>query len=425
MTPRGSRGFTLLEVLVGAAVALVVIGIVMATFLSQQRSLQALDLSREAGNAARDAMLSMQGTIVRAGYGIDPKFAFDFRNYSCPNWTAAAPCRDKIDGPDEIVFVSRDANYYWAGQPADTIQGCTSTTCSGHAWQVLGFDNTHVTLSANAGDRFLKGQVLEFACPNGRNPTMGRVATTATANAAGALQLTLDASLGTLPLSTDPVDAYRANIGAGHNGCYDGGGAAPSANAAAGVSAFLVNRYRYHVATINGEPWLMLDRGLDFNQNGTTAEVLSGGTPDTADEIPIARGVEGMQISYLLRPATGFAAPDNGADWTIGNTPGTIEEPNPTLTPAPTQNLSDTDASRFTLHPANIRGVRIRLTVRSLRQDITQPTPWAGDPAVAAGSTAIENRNDFTAVALGRYRRFFSSVTVAVLNLNSKDPFVF
>ncbi len=126
-----------------------------------------------------------------------------------------------------------------------------------------------------------------------------------------------------------------------------------------------------------------------------------------------------------LRPATGFAAPDNGADWTIGNTPGTIEEPNPTLTPAPTQNLSDTDASRFTLHPANIRGVRIRLTVRSLRQDITQPTPWAGDPAVAAGSTAIENRNDFTAVALGRYRRFFSSVTVAVLNLNSKDPFVF
>ena len=108
MTPRPPRGFTLIEVTVGAAVALIVIGIVTATFLSQQRSMQALDLSREASSAARDAMLSMQQTIGRAGYGIDPRYAFDFRSYGCPNWTAAAPCRDKINGPDEIVFVSRD-----------------------------------------------------------------------------------------------------------------------------------------------------------------------------------------------------------------------------------------------------------------------------------------------------------------------------
>jgi len=43
VTSRRPRGFTLLEVMVGAAVALVVIGIVTATFLSQQRALQALD----------------------------------------------------------------------------------------------------------------------------------------------------------------------------------------------------------------------------------------------------------------------------------------------------------------------------------------------------------------------------------------------
>ncbi|TMA10436.1 MAG: hypothetical protein E6J86_15450 [Deltaproteobacteria bacterium] len=190
------------------------------------------------------------------------------------------------------------------------------------------------------------------------------------------------------------------------------------------MSLFLVNRYRYHIATINGDPWLMLDRGLDFNQNGTTPEVTSGGTPDTADEIPIAHGVEGMQIAYLLRPSTTIAAPDNGTDWVIGDTPGVIEEPDPTLT-APAQNTADTDPIRYNLHPANIRGVRIRLTMRSLRQDITQPMPWAGDPAVAAGSTAIENRNDFTAVTLGRYRRFFSSVTVTTPNLNSKNPFIF
>ena len=90
------KGFTLIEVLVGAAVALVVIGVVTSTFLSQQRSMQALDLSREASNGNRDAMLSMQETIGRAGYGVDPRYAFDFRSYSCPAWSAAARCRDSI-----------------------------------------------------------------------------------------------------------------------------------------------------------------------------------------------------------------------------------------------------------------------------------------------------------------------------------------
>src|SRR5205814_6989044 len=122
------------------------------------------------------------------------------------------------------------------------------------------------------------------------------------------------------------------------------------------------NRYRYFVTTLNGEPWLMLDRGLDYNQNGTTPD-----NGDQADYIPIAHGVEDMQISYLLRPnpAPPPTAPDNGADWIIGNTAGIAEEPDPTAS-APTQDKLDSDVSRFTLHPANIRGVRIRLTVRSL-----------------------------------------------------------
>ena len=344
MTRRPPRGFTLIEVTVGAAVALIVIGIVTATFLSQQRSMQALDLSREASSAARDAMLSMQETIGRAGYGIDPRCAFDFRTYSCPSWSAAAPCRDNVNGPDEIVFVSRDPNYYWAGTPSSLIAGCDpSAPCIGHAWQVTAFTTTTVTVAANAGDRFLKGQIVQMVCSQGRNPTMGRIAGNQTAGAAGNFQLTLDPIVAGNP--------YRANIPASADPCFN----------YAGVTLFLVNRYRYHVATINGDPWLMLDRGLDFNQNGTTPE----------------------------------------------------------------ENTPDTDPLRYNLHPANIRGVRIRLTIRSLRQDITQPTPWAGDPAVAAGSTSIENRNDFTAVTLGRYRRFFSSVSVTTPNLNSKNPFIF
>ncbi|TMA37455.1 MAG: hypothetical protein E6J82_18775 [Deltaproteobacteria bacterium] len=251
------------------------------------------------------------------------------------------------------------------------------------------FDPTHVTVAALAGDTFLKGQLVEMTCAQGSNPTIGQVAATAQATSAADLQLTLDAAVAGNP--------YRANIPAAHDSCFD----------TAGVSLFLVNRYRYHVATVNGDPWLMLDRGLDYNQNGTTAEEGAGGAPDTADEIPIAHGLEGMQFAYLLRPSTtGVAAPDNGGDWVIGNTPGVIEG--------------------YNLHPANIRGVRIRLTVRSLRLDITQPSDWFGDPATPPdGSASIENCDNFVVVTLGRYRRYFSSATVSTPNLGSKDPFIF
>lgn len=416
-----SRGFTLIEVLVGVTVSLMAIGVIVSTFLSQQRALQALDLSREASNSQRDAMLALQETLGRAGYGIDPRYVYDFRNYGCPAYSATAPCRDSIAGPDEIVFVTRNPGYYWAGTPSNAVQGCDPTAlCTGHAWQVLGFDSTHVTINANAGDQFLVGQVLEFTCAKGASPLMGTVKTrapgTGTVAAIGPLTIELTAASLTNP--------YQNNIAGSYDGCFNGSGAPPNANAAPGTSMFLVDRFRYHVAAVSGEPWLMLDRGLDYNNNGVTPEKLAAGTPDTDDEIPIARGVEGLQIAYLLRPSATLAAPDNGADWVIGDTPGALEEADPTL-PAPVQTTPDNDPVRFNMHPANIRGVRIRITVRSLRQDIAQPGPWAGDPATPDGAPAIENRDDFTAVTLGRYRRYFGSVAVTAPNLTSKNPFIF
>ena len=116
-----------------------------------------------------------------------------------------------------------------------------------------------------------------------------------------------------------------------------------------------------------------LDRGLDYNKNGVTPERLGAGTPDTDDEIPIARGVEGLQIAYLLRPSATLAAPDNGGDWVIGDTPGVLEEPDPTL-PAPVQTTPDTDPVRFNMHPANLRGVRessrVRMSGRCLARGV-------------------------------------------------------
>ena len=411
-----ARGFTIIEVLVGAAVALLVIGIVMGTFLTQQRSLQAMDLSREASNGARDAMFSLQQSIGRAGYGVDPTVAFDFQYYNC----AAVPCRDSITAPDEMVFVERDPNYYWAGSPTSIVQGCTTDTsapCSGHAWPITEFtDSTHIKINATAGDTFLLGQVVLMTCPKGSQPTMGTVGATAKASSTGSLAITL-----VTPVAGNP---YKTNVVSGAATCF--GAVYGVSGAAAGVSLFLVNRYRYFLTTVSGDPWLMLDRGLDYNQNGTTPE--NGADP--ADYIPIARGAEDMQIAYLLRPPpspwTGSGAaptapdlPTGTGDWIFGNVAGTAEEPNPADT-APTQSTLDNDPLRYNRNPANIRGVRVRLSIRSLQRDQTVPN-FAGDSYPAS----IENRNDFTAITLGGFRRYQNSISVATPNMNSKDPFIF
>ena len=432
-----TRGFTLIEVMVGAAVALLVIGVVMMTFLSQQKAMQTLDLSREASSGSRDAMLSLQESIGRAGYGIDPRYAFDLRNYNCTNYTggttATNACRDHVAATDELVFVERDPNYFWAGTANSLVQGCddTNSPCMGHAWQVTGFSTGSpysITISARAGDKFPVGQVVQVTCAKGDHPQMGTV-TGVTGTPPGAVTLTLH----------DPVanNHYTDNIQGGtnsviapntatlHDPCFD----------QSGVSLFLVNRYRYFVmqipnpATGTNDPWLMLDRGVDYNGDGKTPE----NGADNSDLIPIAHGIEGFQVSYLLRPSGGTpGAPDADANWVIGDTAGTLEEPDPFAT-APLQNTPDTDPSRFTKHPANIRGVRVRITARSLLRD--QSGGFAGDPASPTGPTgcpaatpsgcAIENRNDFTAIVPGRYRRYFTSVAVATPNLNSKDPFIF
>ena len=432
-----ARGFTLIEVMVGATVALLVIGVVMATFLSQQRAMQTLDLSREASNAARDAMLSMQETVGRAGYGIDPRYAFDLRNYNCTSYTgatsAANACRDKVNNTDELVFVERDPNYYWAGTPNSTVQGCddAAAPCQGHAWQVTAFATSSpytVTINARAGDRFPKGQLIEVTCNKGAHPQMGTV-TSSTGTPPGSVVLTLQAP-NSANHYTDNIQGGVNSIPAGytatlHDPCFD----------QPGVTLFLVNRYRYFVkqipnpATGLNDPWLMLDRGIDYNGDGNTPE--NGG--DDSDLIPVAHGVEGFQVAYLLKPSAGTpAAPDADANWVIGDKPGSVEEPDPYAT-APQQNTPDTDPTRFTMHPANIRGVRLRLTVRSILKDLSQPTSFPGDspiPGQPAGSTtgSVENRNDFTnftAAVFGRYRRYFTSVVVATPNLNSKDPFIF
>ena len=139
-------------------------------------------------------------------------------------------------------------------------------------------------------------------------------------------------------------------------GCYLTGGA----------FLFLIDQYHYYVTTLNNEPWLVLDNGIVYD-TVTPANNL----------IPVARGVEDMQVAYLLGPTAG-TAPDSNHDWVVGNnqTVVTAEEPDPT------QAKPINGAANGTMHPGNIRGVRVTMVVRSPIPDRSLGSSFLGDPAV-------------------------------------------
>src|SRR5206468_11863090 len=104
-----------------------------------------------------------------------------------------------------------------------------------------------LTIATHGGENFVKGQLVLMACANGQSPLIGEVARYVSGT-------------GTITLTVDNTNPYKQMIPAsGANACYT----------APGFSLFLVNRYHYHVVTIGSDPWLMLDRGIDFNLNGT------------------------------------------------------------------------------------------------------------------------------------------------------------
>lgn len=402
---RTPRGFTLLELTVTLAVSSFALALVLMTFQSQQRAFEAIEVGRAGQEIARDATLTLERTLRRAGFGIDPRVAFDMRTFKC----ASVPCRDKTDGSDELVFVARTARYRIdpTGGTCTDANGCPQ----GQAWRASSVTATSLVLKGRAGDRFRRGQLLQLLCPGSTINTMATVSVTTGALAAdGLIAVNL-----TTAVAGDP---YQSNVFT--DACYSSGA----------VTVFAVDRFRYYVDASYGVPYLMLDTGVDQSANNVIG---------AEDLIPIARGVEDLQVAYVLNDSPNFTAPDNGTDWVVGNTSGTVEEPDPTIANPPDYQTIDEDARRYTRHPANIRAVRVSLGVRSLRPDPGPPSGWAGDtfgPVDTTGAaTARENRNAYTEYAPDadsartgvqpRLRRYQARTTVSVRNLGSRALFLF
>jgi len=290
------RGMTLVELLITLAVVATVITGVTQALMSFKNSAAMQNYKRMAAGNARTALTLMQHKLQRMGYGIEPGIALDFTWFkeletACNpvGVVAGNDCpavRDRVDGPDELVFYARDPMYW--GANVETADGP-----EGRAWLVRKVDAEVLVIAVAHGDDYLgKGQILQLVCSGASASSYVTVATTYSAWLAG----TTDIEVKLYP--AEPGNPFKQSPNVAP--CMNDGKA----------RAFKVDRFRYYVSDqllADGKtlaPFLMLDMGVDRNADGEV---------DKLDLVPIASDIVDMQVSYLRPEPTveevGVSAP--------------------------------------------------------------------------------------------------------------------
>jgi type IV pilus assembly protein PilW len=352
---RTPRGLTLVELVVAMAVSALVTVAIVAAVNAQQRAYYDGHRQRAAQSSARAAMGLMEEQLSLAGYGLDAPLAFDFDRYAGPCPSNMDPCRrDATNTSDEIVFYYRNPRYW--------VPDTSAADPRGNAWRIRATDGASITVVARAGDVFLQGQIVQAVCPAGATYAYGTVSDNTTAAANGDLVVPL-----TPPQEDDPFQRPDAMT----DGCF----------AAGPGRVFLVERRRFHVrpvvTTAGVAPYLVMDMGVDANQDGTV---------DANDEVVIAQGVEILQFAYVM--TSNALAPRGTAPGTqIGMARGTLTAATsgtaltlltfPGGVPATGQTIYRPTSfygyavgppphdRRLTDHQANVRAVRMEILARS------------------------------------------------------------
>jgi type IV pilus assembly protein PilW len=299
---------TLVEILIAMAVSAIALTGAIVASNTQQLAYYSGNRVRAAQNSARSALLSIEQKVALAGYGMDAPLALDFGWYTppaalCPSAVVTACTRDKTGDSDELVFYGRNPNYWVDPASPDVGQP------RGRAWWISAQDGGSVTITANAGDVFRRGQILQAVCSGSLRYAYFTVAATTRSTAAPGAQQSLQVPLE----ATDTADPFHRQ---------DELAALPCANAAdyPSLKLFQIDRFRYHVRPIavgggRFDPYLVLDTGTDRDGDGDL-------TPD--DEILIAEGIEGLQVAYVFaNPAIGTAGGTSGTALTVAAAPTT------------------------------------------------------------------------------------------------------
>ncbi|PTL77652.1 PilW family protein [Vitiosangium sp. GDMCC 1.1324] len=370
------HGFTLVELLVGTAVTSIILFAVAFTVLAVQGSYQTESRIKVAVEGARTATSFIERRLRMAGYGVDPRFAFDFNVSQLPTGTKSNYALNFGTGvpksvTDDLAFRYRDPSWLRRGT-YDTAQGLVLT--GGDAF----------------GVDFPEGRRFIIACMGGRD------------------YLVMKARSGGVKkdekkTSNLDVDASLSSVAADAGCLTQTGGSAPY--------VMMLHELRIRIMDLGGRPFLMAFPGID--------------TLDLSTAVPLAADVESFQVAYVMNrpsPSSPFAALpaiDGGsspANWVLGDVGSVSTErtPDPTVTPAPMYGMDYEDAARYNRHPGNIRAVRVSITVRSTRAEPSGRRAFAR-----------ENLEDSAekAAADGFYRTNMTT-TVRVPNMMSRSAFI-
>jgi type IV pilus assembly protein PilW len=371
-SPATPRGFTLLELLVGTVVTSIILAAVAVSIMGVQASYQTESRITAAVEGLRTGTNFLEQRLRLAGYGVDPRFAFDFDTTLLPSGNKANHVVTLAAGvptaiTDDLAFRYRDPS-----------------------WMRRGVWSSGIKLeSGTFGMAFPEGQRFIISCEGGKNSLVVRAGAGGVAkDATSSANFTVDPRLSTIPAD---------------EGCLTKEGrAAPF--------VLLLHEVRIRVVALEGRPFLMAFQGLD--------------TLDLANAVPLMADVESFQVAYVMNrpPPTGFNANLDPVDksspvsnWVLGDVGSALTDrfPDPNTRPEPVYRLTYDDPARFNRHPANIRAVRLSIGVRS-----TSPEP---NGRRAFPRLNLEDSGE--AKPADGYYRTNMSTTVRVPNLLSRSAF--
>lgn len=332
-TPRPSppRGFTLLELLVGAVTTTIILAAVAVTFVGVQGSYQSESQIKAAVEGMRTGTAFIEQRLRLAGYGVDPRFAFDFETALLPGTTKSNYEIVLPDAPsaitDDLAFRYRDPAWLRRGRWDGGLQ---------------------LSDDAEFGMDFPPGQRFAISCVGGSEVLVvkagaGGVSRTETSSSG----FSVDAKLSTTTTSSSCLQ--REGAGAPY--------------------VMLIHEVRVRITAIDGRPFLVAYPSID--------------ELDDSRAVPLVADVESFQVAYVKnRPSPGsahstlppvdIASGAPVANWVLGDTGSVAADAHPdaALLAAPRYETPYDDALRYNAHPANIRAVRVNIAVRSARRDL-------------------------------------------------------
>lgn len=327
-------GFTLAELLVGLAVTSIVMTAVVAIFIGVQRSYQAETEVKLMTENGRGAMLFLERVLPLAGYGLDPRVAFDLSLPTSgsrdnvdvqsvtfnPN-TPALPDPANTVVTDDLAFRFRDPAFLRAGR--------------------INTGNTTVTVDTALGVGLPVGKLLMVGCRGGVDYQVVRVQSAAVPTATSV----------TVAAAGAPFISSAAS-------CLQGTGSASP-------WVYIIHEHRLRIVKLGGRPWLVSFRNLTASDTDLTQDNFD----------PIAPDVEVFQVAFGMnrsRPGLTTTAPDpspGNSDYIVGDALNEtfFTQPASVLTSLPNYRTSYDEPERYLAHPANIRSVHVALVLRSSR----------------------------------------------------------